>query len=289
LAQVEGAICIFAWRADPGESFLLPPLMMGARSSDRADNPATRGARSYRPREPIATSVGSRAHEVAPGDGADVVGKALAHLRGHGRDSKLARVSSAQMQRLGVTGERFSIEPDRDNWDYVYSVPDLVELAGERYHSKRNHIAQFRAEHADWEYRPLTPDFVPACEELQDLWCDERHCDLSATLRAESSAVKEALRNLDRLSAVGGCILVGGMVRAFTLGEPLNADTVTIHIEKANAAYHGLYQVINQQFLEQRCAISPTSTGSRTWAYRGCGRPRNPTTRSTWWRSTSCG
>ncbi len=238
LSEVDGALCIFAWRADPEESFLLPPLLVGARS--------------YRPREPIATSVGSRAHEVAPGDGADIVGKALAHLRDRGYDPKLARVSTAQIQRLGITGERFSIGPDRDNWDYVYSVRDLVELAGERYHGKRNHIAQFRAEHADWEYRPLTPDLVPACEELQDMWCDERHCDLSATLRAESRAVKEALRNLDRLSAVGGCILIGGKAQAFTLGEPLNAETVTVHIEKANAAYHGLYQVINQQFLEHQ-------------------------------------
>lgn len=64
--------------------------------------------------------------------------------------------------------------------------------------------------------------------------------------------VKEALRNLDRLSAVGACILVDGKAQAFTLGEPLNADTVTIHIEKANAVFHGLYQVINQQFLEHQ-------------------------------------
>jgi len=56
--------------------------------------------------------------------------------------------------------------------------------------------------------------------------------------------------NLDRRSAVGGCILIAGKVEAFTLGEPLNDDTITIHLEKANAAFHGLYQVVNQQFLE---------------------------------------
>jgi hypothetical protein len=211
LSQVDGALCVFSWRADPEDSFLLPPLLAA--------------------------------------DGAAVVEKALRHLHANGHDPKLTRVSTAQLQRLGITDRRFSVEPDRDNWDYVYSVRDLVELAGDRYHRKRNHIAQFRAEHDDWEYRPLTPDLVPACEELQDLWCDEKHCDLTATLHAESRAVKEALRNLDRLSAVGGCILVNGKVEAFTLGEPLNGDTVTIHIEKANAAFHGLYQVINQQFL----------------------------------------
>jgi len=170
-------------------------------------------------------------------------------LRGHGHDAKLARVSTTQLQRLGISDNRFTIEPDRDNWDYVYLVRDLIELAGERHHGKRNHIAQFRAEHT-FEYRRLTPDLIPGCTEVQDLWCDERHCDLVATLRAESRAVKEALGELERLSAIGGCILIEGKVQAFTLGEPLNDDTVTIHIEKANSAFHGLYQLINQQFLE---------------------------------------
>jgi len=213
LGQVQGALCFFAWRSDPADSFLLPPLS--------AEN--------------------------APA----VIEAALKHLAENGHDAKLCRISTAQLERLGVTSERFAIEPDPDNWDYVYSVRDLVQLEGDKYHQKRNHIAQFRSEY-DFEYRPLTPDLVAGCEEVQDLWCDEKHCDLYASLRAEARAVKEALRNLERLSAVGGCILIQGKVEAFTLGEPLTDDTVTIHLEKANAAFHGLYQVINQQFLEHQ-------------------------------------
>lgn len=213
LSQADGALLMFSWRADAEDSFLLPPL----------------GAR----------------------DGAAVVEAGLRHLRESGHDPKLGRVSAAQLGRLGITAERFDLQPDRDNWDYVYLVRDLVELAGEKYHGKRNHVAQFMAENRDWEYRRLTPDLVAGCEAVQDLWCDEKHCDLYSSLRAEARAVKEALRNLDRLSAIGGCIVIAGKVEAFTLGEPLNEDTVTIHLEKANAAFHGLYQVINQQFLKR--------------------------------------
>jgi hypothetical protein len=39
-------------------------------------------------------------------------------------------------------------------------------------------------------------------------------------------------------------------LEAFTLGEPLNSETVVIHIEKANPAFEGLYPLINQAFLE---------------------------------------
>jgi len=92
---------------------------------------------------------------------------------------------------------------------------------------------------------------VPACQELQDRWCDEKHCDLVATLHSESRAVKEALEEFAALGITGGCIVVEGKVEAFALGELLNPETVVIHIEKANAAFHGLYQAVNQQFLEQ--------------------------------------
>jgi hypothetical protein len=48
----------------------------------------------------------------------------------------------------------------------------------------------------------------------------------------------------------GGAILIDGKLEAFTLGEPLNPETVVIHIEKANPAFEGLYPLINQVFLE---------------------------------------
>jgi len=63
-----------------------------------------------------------------------------------------------------------------------------------------------------------------------------------------------ALANLEALGVTGGCIEVEGTVEAFTLGELLKPDTVVIHIEKARAAFHGLYQVIDQQLLEREWA-----------------------------------
>jgi hypothetical protein len=52
------------------------------------------------------------------------------------------------------------------------------------------------------------------------------------------------------LGLKGGAILIDGKVEAFTLGEPLNQNTVVIHIEKANPTYEGIYPLLNQAFLE---------------------------------------
>ena len=101
----------------------------------------------------------------------------------------------------------------------------------------------------DYEYREITKDLVPGCQWLQQLWCDEKHCDLHSSLRAEARAINEVLENLEELDVTGGAILVNDRVQAFSLGEPLNDDTVVIHIEKASPDLHGAFQVINQQFL----------------------------------------
>jgi hypothetical protein len=167
-----------------------------------------------------------------------------------GHAARMARATKEDLERLGMRETEFAIEADRDNWDYVYLVADLIELSGNRYHRKRNHLEQFRKQYA-FTYRRLTPDLVGPCQELQDRWCDEKHCDLVATLRAEARAVKEVLADLEPLGVTGGCLEIEGKLEAFALGERLNEETVVVHIEKANAAFHGLYQAINQQFLEQ--------------------------------------
>ena len=86
---------------------------------------------------------------------------------------------------------------------------------------------------------------------MEDEWCDLRHCEAIPGLANESLAIKEVLTHFDRLGVKGGAILIGGKVEAFTLGEPLNRETVVIHIEKANPAFEGLYSLINQAFLEK--------------------------------------
>jgi hypothetical protein len=212
LSRVGEAVVIFSWRADPEDSFVLPPL--------------------------------------GPGANAEAVRACLEHMAEAGHAAHMARATRDDLARLRVEDTEFRIEADRDQFDYVYLVRDLIALSGNRYHGKRNHLEQFARRH-EFAYRPLTPELVPACQELQDRWCDEKHCDLVATLRAEARAVKEVLGKVELLGVTGGCIEVAGKIEAYTLGELLNPETVVIHIEKANAAFHGLYQVINQQFLEK--------------------------------------
>jgi len=175
----------------------------------------------------------------------------LQHLGQKVASPKIARAPETLVDQIDWKAAGMKAELDRSQCDYVYLVKDLIELKGRKYHRKRNHVKQFREKYS-YRYAPLTPEWVPQCLQLEAEWCDLRHCDESPGLYNESLAVKEAFTHFEELGVKGGAILIDEKVEAFTLGEPLNPETVVIHVEKANPAYEGIYSAINQIFLENQ-------------------------------------
>jgi hypothetical protein len=175
----------------------------------------------------------------------------LQYLKEKGALPKIARVPEAVVAKTDWKAEGFVAELDRAQSDYIYLTEDLIKLEGRKYHRKRNHIKQFKEKYS-YQYIPLTPEWISECLRLETEWCDLRHCEVIPGLLNESIAIKEAFTHFEALGLKGGAILINGKVEALTLGEPLNRDTVVIHIEKANPAYEGLYSLINQAFLENQ-------------------------------------
>jgi hypothetical protein len=150
----------------------------------------------------------------------------------------------------------FVSEPQRDHFDYLYRAEDLINLAGNKYHSKRNHLHVLERSQ-QFSYEPLEERHLPACRELAAAWCSLKRCEADLGLLGEWEAVAAALNHLQALKLHGGVILVDGRVEAFSLGELLNRDTAVIHVEKANPDLRGLYAVINQRFCQHAWAGVP--------------------------------
>lgn len=146
----------------------------------------------------------------------------------------------------------FYLEDERDLADYVYLGEDLRTLKGRKYHSKRNHLSNFRKNYPAYLYETMTADMTEEVWRYLMEWCSQKACGgtLDVGLHCEQKAIREALDHFEVLDYEGAVIRLDGKIVAFTLGEKLNADTVVIHVEKADGDVIGLYPAINQEFLQ---------------------------------------
>ena len=172
-------------------------------------------------------------------------------------DSQVAQLSD----RLSCVPFSISVEPVRDQYDYIYRRTDLADLHGRHLDAKRNHIHRFRAEHPNFEYRPLTPEFFDECRRLMEIWQGDKAAikreqartkfkDASDTIDAEKQVMETIFSNWDALGMTGGSILVGGRMVAFTYGSAVTTDTLDVCVEKADRHVEGAFAIINQQFAE---------------------------------------
>lgn len=142
---------------------------------------------------------------------------------------------------------KFEYEAMRDSFDYVYLLDKLVNLKGNKLHSKRNHINRFKSNN-DWNFELISSENIDECWEMNKKWCKEHDCKDNDQLKEEFCAVTRCFENFTELGLEGGVLRSEGMVIAFTMGDKLNSETYDIHIEKAFGEIQGAYQMINREF-----------------------------------------
>ena len=173
-------------------------------------------------------------------------------------DLTLMGLEDSQVEQLSMLNGPLSIttEPVRDQYDYIYRRTDLATLHGKHLDAKRNHINRFRAEHPDFEYRPLTPESFDECRRLTEIWQEEKNQNdnenenRNETINAELRVMDTIFSNWDALGMIGGSIFVDGRMVAFTYGSAVTTDTFDVCVEKADRHVEGAFAIINQQFAE---------------------------------------
>lgn len=151
--------------------------------------------------------------------------------------------------------DTFTIEPNRDFADYIYTRDKLINLSGKKLQSKRNHINKFKSLYPQYVYRPLTEDMIPQCLALEKQWRqiskdDTDEQDLDESLSIELRSMTRAFHRWDRLGLTGGTIWVDDQLVAFTFGCPINQTTFDVCVEKADVNYEGAFSIINQEFVK---------------------------------------
>jgi hypothetical protein len=134
------------------------------------------------------------------------------------------------------------IEEDRDNFDYLYLRSDLAELAGKKYHKKRNLVNSFTMSFQAREEK-LRAASVPDALKVLDNWREDKGSD------GDYEAAREALMLLEKLKLKGSIWYINNRPVAWCLGESLaRGRNFAVHFEKGIDEYKGIYQYINQAF-----------------------------------------
>jgi uncharacterized protein len=145
---------------------------------------------------------------IGPSSRIEAVRKCLQWLREE-KGEKDPRIERADTKLAGeIQGAPdLVVAPTREHFDYVYQSQDLIQLAGRKFHGKRNHINKFLQSHA-FSYSPLEEYHLPQCLRLGEFWCEIRRCAEDMNLIGEWEAVREALTHFPRLKIQGGVILL---------------------------------------------------------------------------------
>lgn len=143
---------------------------------------------------------------------------------------------AARMSGLG-----YEAAPDAANFDYLYLREEQSELAGRRFHGRKNLVNLFSSSYS-CVAKPLLEANVNAALIVLDDWRGVRDEP------GDYEAAKEALLNMDELALCGGIYYVDGRPAAYVLGEELSPEVFAIHFEKGLTRYKGLLQYVNRNF-----------------------------------------
>jgi hypothetical protein len=154
-----------------------------------------------------------------------------------GIPESLVLVNRADWEAWGI-----EIAEDRDNFDYLYRRTDLAELAGKKYHKKRNLVHAFTNAYSHSE-APLSARHIPDALAVLRQWREDKGED------GDYAAALEALELFGDLEMRGVIYYVNGSPAGWCLGEGLAGERMfAIHFEKAIGNYKGIYQFMNQAF-----------------------------------------
>lgn len=135
---------------------------------------------------------------------------------------------------------------NRDRSDYIYLTKNLIELSGRKYHKKKNHLNRFFEEYQGFSFEKINEANL---EELKVTWATWDNSGDNEGLKNESKGIFEVFNHYNALGFEGGLLRFDSKIIAFSFGEIISQNLCIIHIEKADIAYRGAYQAINQQLL----------------------------------------
>ncbi len=149
------------------------------------------------------------------------------------------------------TGFKIEEIEDVNDFEYVYSTNDLIELKGKKYHGKKNHFNSFNKSYS-YEIKTIDNEkVIKDCLTLLHKWHDEVAVTVDKEMLMEIDAIKDLFSELHYFDLKSIAVYVDGDLAGFAVGERVNDKMAVIHVERGEIAYKGVYAFLNRIFLTE--------------------------------------
>ena len=184
------------------------------------------------------------------GDKKAVLDAIIEDSRARGISCRITGVSEDEFKLIDeLYPNRFRFHCDAGAFDYVYSIDDLADLTGKKYHAKRTHLNRFYENFPNYSVEPLCDENIDKAKAMVNEWYEDKlAADPHGDYHMERAAIEKAFRDYKALDMDGLVLLDGETVLAITLGCKLSHDTFDVNFEKARAGVNGAYAAINNEF-----------------------------------------
>lgn len=143
---------------------------------------------------------------------------------------------------------RFTFKSNRDSEDYVYSINDLAELTGKKYHGKRNHLNRFYLDHPNFSAEPLNDSNITQVKAMASSWFKHKEVPEDNSFALEKIALEKAFKDYKKLGLETLVLKEGDKILAFTMASKTAENTFDVHFEKAIIDKSCGYTAINCEF-----------------------------------------
>ena len=155
---------------------------------------------------------------------------------------------NASEDDISLLNSRFcasEISSDKAWQDYLYTADSFKTYSGKKLSGQRNHVNRFKRLYPDAHVEIICEDNIKNVLALHRRLSENTKS--GDTREVEQKIVCEVLERYSEYRQLGICLFVGDTPVAFEIGETVG-DTLYAHIEKADIAYSGAYQVIASEF-----------------------------------------
>jgi hypothetical protein len=155
----------------------------------------------------------------------------------------------------GIKTPALIVEEDRDNFDYICSVPELAALRGPEFNRRRHFAKRFQREHPDARFEIVNADSEIVEKYILSIfhkWEADRKFKghKRYELQNEKSAIERIFNAASSPKLIVSGIFIKDTMCAFSIDEIVPNQYCIGHFWKADTKYVGIYE-----FLAQKIAL----------------------------------